>query len=394
MKYTVFKNISALVCFILLLDFNSYAQQSTAEKPGSLVADSLQSVKVPKDNYWRRLIYGHIDRTFEKKLDLSFVVAPSYTREASFGIGGMATGLYRLDRTDSLMMPSNITLTFNASVKGFYALAVEGNNNFKGNKSRLSYQVAFANKNLDFWGITFDDCDENPVISYQRQTVKIYGNYQYELLRHFYAGATLDFLYTSASKIDDITYLKDQKDSYVTTGLGLSIQYDSRNFIPNPKRGMYIFLRQTIYPEIFGTVNKALWRTTFIADFYQPIWKGGIFALDLYGQVSSKNLPWALREELGAHNRMRGYYVGRYIDNNIVSAQMELRQHIVGRFGCAAWVGAGTVFPAFKEFDFKNVLPNYGLGLRVEVKKNVNARIDFGFGKETSGFVIGISEAF
>jgi len=306
----------------------------------------------------------------------------------------MATGLYRLDRTDSLMQPSNIMISFNVSIKGFYALSLEGNNNFKGNRSRLFYKLDFQNKNLGFWGISYDACNVNPAIGYQRQLVKAYSNYQYKLITNFYVVGSLDFLYTKAAKIGDVSYLKGQKESYTTTGLGLSVQYDSRDFVPNPKRGVYLFLRQMMYPELFGDAGRTIWRTTFIADYYQKVWTGGILALDLYGQVSSKNLPWTLKEELGGINRMRGYYSGRYIDNDIASTQIELRQHIFRRLGCAAWLGAGSVFPTIREFDMTKILPNYGLGLHFEIKHNVNARVDFGFGKKTCGFVFGSSAAF
>lgn len=46
------------------------------------------------------------------------------------------------------------------------------------------------------------------------------------------------------------------------------------------------------------------------------------------------------------------------------------------------------------QFDIKDVLPNYGIGLRIELKHNVNGRIDYGFGKGTGGFVFSIGEAF
>ena len=59
-----------------------------------------------------------------------------------------------------------------------------------------------------------------------------------------------------------------------------------------------------------------------------------------------------------------------------------------------AWVGGGTVFPSFRKLEFKNILPNYGLGLRIEFKHNVNVRIDCGFGKDTAGFVFQFAEAF
>ena len=52
------------------------------------------------------------------------------------------------------------------------------------------------------------------------------------------------------------------------------------------------------------------------------------------------------------------------------------------------------LFPSFEKLRTRNILPNYGLGLRVEFKHNVNIRIDYGFGKETAGFVFQFAEAF
>ena len=198
----------------------------------------------------------------------------------------------------------------------------------------------------------------------------------------------------SGGNFEQLTYHLQKAKQNGVTRLGLSAQYDFRDFVLNPKRSIYLFLRQMIYPELFGNAGKTIWRTTFIADYYQKAWNGGILAFDLYGQVSSKNLPCTLKEELGGINRLRGYYSGRYIDNDIASTQLEIRQHIAGRFGCAAWIGVGSVFPTISEFNVTKILPNYGLGLHFEIKHNVNARVDFGFGKETCGFVFGASAAF
>lgn len=91
---------------------------------------------------------------------------------------------------------------------------------------------------------------------------------------------------------------------------------------------------------------------------------------------------------------MRGYYAGRYIDNNMVSVQAELRQHLFSRFGAVVWAGVGNVFSSFGHFRSRDLLPNFGVGLRVELKHNVNGRIDFGFGRGQKGFVFAIGEAF
>ena len=380
------KKVAKLFTFLLFISTHVYSQQTTNE-------DIITSNK-KKDSFFNRLIHGNIDRTREKRFDISFISAPSYTREANFGIGGMASGLYRMDRQDSIMPPSDITLTFNASVLGFYAIGAKGNNYFKGNRSVLAYKVEFTSKPLDFWGISYDSCAVSPVITHTRQQIEIDANYQYKVLKNFYVGGTLDFRYTDISKIDDIAYLQGQKKSYIATGLGLSLQYDSRDFIPNPQQGIYLMLRQSIFPGMLGNTNKTMHRTTFITDTYQSFWNGGVFAFDFFGQLNGNDAPWPLKEMLGGNQRMRGYYAGRYIDNNIVSSQIELRQHLIQRFGGVAWLGGGTVFPSFNKFKMRNLLPTYGIGLRWEFKHNVNARIDYGFGKQTGGFVFNIGEAF
>lgn len=96
--------------------------------------------------------------------------------------------------------------------------------------------------------------------------------------------------------------------------------------------------------------------------------------------------------------RMRGYYMGSYIDNSQIASQFELRQNLWKRIGMTAWAGGATVFSSLSDFRNKNIkpewIPNWGLGLRIEFKHNVNARIDFGMGRHTSGFVFAVGEAF
>lgn len=356
-------------------------------------ADTVRTTWIKR--YWHSLIHGNVDRTFEKKMDLSFAIAPSYTREGSVGIGGAATALYRLDRTDSLMQPSDISLTGNVSIKGFYSLAVKGNNNFKGNRSSLSYRLAFMHKNLDLWGISWRGCSSNPVSAYTRQQLRLETDYRYRLLPGFYAGATLNLNYTRALNMTAPEYLEGQNSSYYFTGVGLSLQYDTRDLIVNPGKGLYFLLRGVVYPEFLSTYDRTVLSATVILDAYIPAWEGCTVAFDLYGQLNSRHTPWTLREELGnGGSRMRGYYAGRFIDCNQIAAQVELRQHIWWRLGFAAWAGAGTVFPSFSAFSTSAILPNYGLGLRFEFKHRMNIRIDYGFGKGTSGLVVQFAEAF
>lgn len=361
---------------------------------GALFYVDMTPQKPVKDNFFTKMFRGHIDHTFEKKVDYSIVLVPSFTREGSVGLGGMGAALYRLDRTDSLMQPSDVSISANASIRGFFYLALLGNTYFPGRKHRLNYELSFSQKRLNFWGIDYDSCSVRPAIDYTRWKVVANAYYDYEVLRNFYLGAALNFAYTSAFKIDDISYLDGQDRWYVTTGLGVSLQYDSRDYVGNPTRGVNVLLRPMIYPSFMGTDGRTLWRVTFQADYYQPLWRGAVLGFDFFSEINSADMPWALREEAGGLYRLRGYYMGRYIDNNLMSFQMEIRQKVFWRIGLAAFFGVGALFPSFEELDVDHFLPSAGIGLRFEFKHNVNLRVDYGFGRGTSGFVITLGESF
>lgn len=373
-----------IVSLFILTAAMSHAQDSTQVSKSGFIK-----------RYWQSLIHGNVDRTHEKPFDVSFALAPSYSREGGIGFGGSATGLYRMDMKDSTMAPSNVTIGANASLKGFFSVTGNGTNYFTDGRTRLVYGVRFTRKVLDFWGISHEACLVNPTSEYIRTQFRIDADYNYRSGKCFYFGAVMSLNYTTASGIHAPSYLEGQRTGYYLTGVGASFQIDTRDKPTNPQKGLYLLLRETAYPKFLGTADVTNWSTTFILSGYQPIWKGALITGDLYAQFNSPDTPWTLREELGgAIGRMRGYYAGRYIDSNQVSAQIELRQHIASRFGCVAWVGAGTVFPSLMGFEWKNILPNYGLGLRVEFKHNMNLRVDFGFGKETAGLCFGFGEAF
>lgn len=345
--------------------------------------------------YLDRLVTGNVDRTFEKKLDVSYIVMPSYTREGSFGIGGGATGLYRLDKTDSVMQPSDITLIANGTINGLFSLTTNGNIHFPGRKLRYTYKLEYAYSPLNFWGVSYEACATNKTINYTRNQLKFNSELVYNIRGPFYVGAALDVVYSRISELSDYSYLEGQRDKYTFTSVGLTFQYDTRDFILNPKRGMYLMLKGLVRPKFLGSYDRTLFSANLVYNYYLGLWKGGMLAFDVYASYNSTHSPWPVREALGSGGiRMRGYYGGRYIDNNMVSAQVELRQHIFSRLGFAAWIGGGTVIHDYRHFKIRNVLPNYGIGLRIEMKHNVNGRIDWGFGKGTGGFVFSIGEAF
>ena len=377
------------------LGFDSIVTEHIRKFPEPGLVSQLLKRQNKFTTYLDGLISGNEDKTFEKKIDINFIIMPSYTREGSFGIGGGATGLYRLDKTDSIMAPSDITLIGNVTLNGLVSLSAYGNNLFPGRKLRHSYKMEFTYSPLDFWGISYEACATNPEIEYTRQQFRLTSDIVYNISGPIFLGGALDLNYSYIKSISDPSYLEGQSTHHFFTSLGITFQYDTRDFIPNPKKGRNLVARFLVRPQFLSSHDRTLFNSSITYNSYQQLWKGGMLAFDIYGRYNCQETPWPLREALGQGGiRMRGYYAGRYIDNCMASGQLEIRQHIFSRIGVAAWVGGGAVFSDYGNLRKENFLPNFGLGLRVELKHNVNGRIDYGFGKHTGGFVFSIGEAF
>lgn len=379
---------------VLMVSRDSVPAASSRKRRSDSAMRSDTAKQNKEGNFWQRTVSGHEDRTFEQAFDYSLVLFPTYTNEGSFGIGGIGAALFRLDRSDSLMPPSDLSLEGNASLRGFFYAGAYGTLYFPGRRSRLYYEVSFSQQNLDFWGICYDSCHVRPPVSQTRWNVMALGYYDYRVLKNFYIGAALDFSYNNAVKMADPAYLDGQRSSYILTGIGLSLQYDSRDYAQNPTQGLNLLLRQMVYPSFMGDAGRTLWRTTFTASYYQRLWRGAVLATELYAECNAKDMPWPLKESVGGYYRLRGYYQGRYMDNNLFSFQLELRQKLFWRVGLVAFGGFGSVFSSFQDWRADQLLPAYGVGLRFEFKHNLNVRLDCGWGREVFGVVFAIGESF
>ena len=231
---------------------------SDVEQPLPGIFSSVLGRQNKFTTYLDNLAAGNRDRSFDKKFDVSFIVMPSYTREGSFGIGGGATGLYRLDRNDSIMQPSDITLIGNITLNGLFTLTANGNIHFPGRRLRYSYKLEYTYSPLDFWGITRQACGLNDKIKYTRNQLKYNSDLVYRVAGNFNIGAVLDFTYAEITKIDNIDYLEGQDKSHFFTGLGITFQYDTRDFILQPRRGMNLMLRLVASPQVFSTYDRSL----------------------------------------------------------------------------------------------------------------------------------------
>ena len=330
-----------------------------------------------------------------KKFDFSIIGGPHYSTDTKLGIGLVAAGLYRANANDTLLPPSNVSLFGDVSTVGFYMLGIRGTHIFPQDKYRADYTIYFYSFPCKFWGMGYDMGDDDSNKSdMKRWQARLKASFLFHLGDNLYLGPMVSYDYVIGRRIERPELLNGMDQHTWNIGAGFSAVYDTRDVLTYPHRGFYINLSQCFRPRFMGN-DYAFSTTELQVDAYQRVWKGAILAEDFRTMLNFGNPSWGMMALLGNSNSMRGYYEGRYRDKHKMEAQVELRQHVWKRNSLTTWVGAGTVFHKFSEMRSRHILPNFGIGYRWEFKKNVNVRLDYGFGKAgQTGFLFSINEAF
>jgi len=378
------------------------ASAATAGNTSQIEKDSVATVAadttVRKKGFINKVLayFNDANKTdYSKKFDFSIIGGPHYSTDTKLGLGLVAAGLYRTDRNDTILPPSNMSLFGDVSTVGFYMLGVRGLHIFPHDRYRLDYTLYFYSFPCKYWGIGYangnNDANETEMNRWQAQAK---ASFMFRVAPSTYIGPMLTFDFIEGKDIKNPELLEGMDRITRNTGVGLTFVYDSRDVTTNPKRGFYVNLSQCFRPKFMGN-DYAFSTTDLRFNAYRRVWKGGIIATDLRSQLNFGNPSWGMMALLGNSYSMRGYYEGRYRDKHKIEAQVELRQHVWKRNSVVAWVGAGTVFDKFSSMRMSHILPNFGIGYRWEFKKDVNVRLDYGFGKSgQSGFIFNINEAF
>ncbi len=402
--------VAVMVC--MLCAVNSIAAQEIADTQHSLPKSSSpidyaeverQLNRAAQPTFWERFanwFAPRIDKSpDERKIVYDVFLGVGYTQETDLLFLVTGAGRYSLNRKDKSLPHSTTALTGMVSINGLTRL-ITSSDLALSKKDHLLISLTGGYMPVRFWGLGYEAANRNKVSKYMRSDFRSKVEYRRHIVGGLSAGAGVKFLYISCQDVSELALQYLQSDeagnlSATTTGIGASIKYDSRyTNEENITQGFFIELGGALHPKALGSHHNTLWHIEATANYHQPLWRGGVLAFDLFADMWSWDTPWQFWAKMGGDNRMRGYYYGRYTDRNMVTAQVELRQRIYGILSGVVWGGAGSVFSKYKYFDIDHLLPNYGVGIRVAVARNLSFRVDYGFGRHSHGLIINVNEAF
>ena len=223
-----------------------------------------------------------------------------------------------------------------------------------------------------------------------------------ETLPSLYFGLELDY-----QGLNRVNYIDTEPDFELpevgamgsnNLGIGLGLLYNNIHNAMNPRQGLY---SEWAFMNYNAAAGSDFNMTTYIIDnrIYQPVKENTVFATQLYGQFTSGNPPFNMLSLMGGESLMRGYYLGRYRDKNLVAGQVEYRIlpfAFSKRWGASVFLAVGQVYGGDYGFNWDLFLPTGGAGIRYLIfpEKDIYTRIDVSFTEEGRGVYFFIGEAF
>ena len=331
----------------------------------------------------------------ERSVRFNIIGGPGYSANTGWRLAAIGNLYYRQAGQEHTY-PGTLSLTATASLTGYYDVTIHGANTFRKGKHRLSYGVGLCSEPTYLWGLDYATAAHNDAGEYTSRDYGAWLNYRYAITRSLFLSLGTKYQNIAALHPDAHTMQMTEGLPHHSYALGfnLGVGIDTRQRVGYSTRGIYAAVEVTAQPQLLNNTSSNLYTLNITFDYYQPLWRGATLALDLYGEFHSRSTPWLLRAELGGESRMRGYYRGRYNGNNLVAAQVELRQHVWEGLGIGLWGGAGETFSHDDRFAWRKVLPTYGAGLRWSLNALMAIRLEMAFGRDSRYFILGFNEAF
>ncbi|MEJ2005582.1 MAG: BamA/TamA family outer membrane protein [Cyclobacteriaceae bacterium] len=249
-----------------------------------------------------------------------------------------------------------------------------------------------------FWGIGSETPEENEEI-YDMTSHELRIAFLKRLPPNLNFGFEYVFQDHNVTEVEDGGLLAEGNirgsEDAVISGLGFIFNLDTRDDIFAPLSGNLVQLGARISSEIFGGSSSFNKFNTDIRT-YRPRGNKSIIAIQFYMENSFGDIPFQGLTWYGGGDRARGYFKGRFIDNQMYVLQGEYRLRFHPRWTAAGFALVGEVADIPRNFlsDFK---PAAGGGIRFKIKKDQATwiRLDVGVGKEQGANIyFGVNEAF
>ncbi|SDG70245.1 BamA/TamA family outer membrane protein [Psychroflexus sediminis] len=261
---------------------------------------------------------------------------------------------------------------------------------------------------IKYYGIG-NNVPEDNIALVDATQIKIRERVLRRLFKDFYIGLETDFVSLRNVKFEDPDDNSQTVDFSLpfgaegTTnfGIGAGLVYDERRNVLNERNA---FFSEVAYLNYNTFWESEVEYNSIISDtrFFKSMNKRDVLAMQLLGEFNfGGKVPFNQLSKMGGQYMMRGYFRGRFRDENQIAAQVEYRflpldLSFSNRLGATVFAGVGEVFSEWNELQVKDIKWSAGVGARFLLfqQKDVYLRVDYAITPDENGFYIGVGEAF
>lgn len=250
-----------------------------------------------------------------------------------------------------------------------------------------------------FWGIggdTPDGAEEN----YRSNDFESNTSIQRQILPGLYVGPLLQYQYMKVNETVPRGALRAGaifgSRGGSASGLGIIVRYDTRDYVYQPSAGFYNQCSVVSFGRAIGS-DYTFNVLSIDLRMYRAAFGSHVLAFQTYDIFISGKAPFQMLGQLGGSYWMRGYYLGRYRDSNMITTQVEYRFPVWWRLGAVGFAGIGDVESDVRKFRIDRFKYSLGCGVRFmfDTQEKINARLDIGFGNgDNAGVYAMVLEAF
>ena len=323
----------------------------------------------------------------------TFIPAVTYSPETSLGLGLRALKIFRpANAQDSLTRPSSLPLTFLYTLNMQAFATAELNLWETENRTYLNTRLELSDFPFRFFGI-----GNNPQTDevYATRFIYFHVNYQKRITRGLYLGPRYEF------RTDDIYEKTEQgllasgkipgSEGQFLSGLGAMLNYDTRDNIFQPTRGVFHQLSYMTFQSFFGS-NFTFSQYQLDLRKYLELRPKHILVGQAWLSFTGGEPPFQHISLMGGSDRMRGFFEGKYRDMHAMIYQAEYRLPVYRNLGLVVFGNAGQVASQVNRFSLERFLYGGGLGFRYTLNdEGLTIRLDFGIGDQRA-FYFGLNE--
>jgi len=328
----------------------------------------------------------------ERNLKFAGIPVPGYSEVLGANLGLVAMAYYKTDRHDDTLPPSSTGVFGFYSANNSWVGAAFQQFHLDGDRWRAMGALGTGSVKYQFNPASIGPGFPDVFIDYTTATGFLFAQGQRRTWEDLYLGLAV---LTWSARVDVAPDLVgDAEERYA--GAGVLAEWDGRNHVMTPTDGVAVEARWLVYGGALGS-DRDFRKLKLTVRGYRElgdstrVLAGRILHEGGYGDV-----PFSSQTIVSGNQNLRGYANGRYRADHLLVVEAEYRWNFWRRWGAATFAGLGWSADSLAEMSLADTLPAAGLGLRFRLIEayRVNARIDYGWGRNDQAVYFSIGEAY